>query len=75
MILLDLLVWKHSSVLSWTLAPVGSLQIYILLILDVLRDAAFGILGLCPFIPDVFLGSGPEHLATLRMFYNPSSGD
>jgi hypothetical protein len=75
MTLLDLLVWIYSSILSWILAPVGSLQIYILLIPDVLRDVVFGILGLCSFLPDVFLGSGPEHFATLRMFYNPSSGD
>jgi hypothetical protein len=75
MILLDLLVWICSSILSWILAPVGSLQIYILLIPDVLLDAAFGILDLYFFLPDVLLCFGPAHFATLRMFCNPSSGD
>jgi hypothetical protein len=70
-----LLVWIYSSVLSWISAPVGSLQIYILLIPDVLQDAAFGILDLYSFLPDVFLGSGLECFATLRMFCSPSSGD
>jgi hypothetical protein len=83
-ILLDLLVWIYSSILSWILAPVGSLQIYILLIPDVLRDAAFGSgpehfatlrMFLGSFLPDVLLGSGPELFATLRMLCNPSSGD
>jgi hypothetical protein len=50
-------------------------DIYILLIPDVLQDAAFGILDLYFFLPDVFLGLGPERFATLRMFCNPSSGD
>jgi hypothetical protein len=75
MILLDLLVWICSSVLSWILVPVESLQIYTLLILDVLLDAVFGILDLYSFLPNVLLGSGLEHFATLRMFCNPSSGD
>jgi hypothetical protein len=56
--------------IGWIIA-----DIYILLIPDVLRDAAFGILVLYSFLPDVLLGSGPEHFATLRMFCNPSSGD
>jgi hypothetical protein len=75
MILLDLLVDIYSSVLSWILALAGSLQICILLIPDVLRDVAFDILDLYSFLPDLFLGLGPEHFATLRMFCNPSSGD
>jgi hypothetical protein len=75
MILLGLLVKIYSSVLSWILAPVGSLQICILLIPDVSQDAAFDILDLYSFVPYMFLGSGPEHFATLRMFCNPSFGD
>jgi hypothetical protein len=75
MILLDLLIWICSSALSSILAPVGSLQICILLIPDVLLDAAFSILDLYFFLPDVLLCFGPEHFATLRMFFNPSSGD
>jgi hypothetical protein len=64
-----------SSVLSWNLALVGSLQIYILLIPDVLLNAVLGILDLYSFLPNVLLDLGPERFATLRMFYNPSSGD
>jgi hypothetical protein len=75
MLLLDLLVWICSSILSWILAPVGSLQIYILLIPDALLDVVFGILDLYSFLPNVLLGLGPEHFAALRMFCNPSSGD
>jgi hypothetical protein len=75
MILLGLLVEIYSSVLSWILELARSLQICILLIPDVLQDAAFDILDLYSFLPYVFLGSGPEHFATLRMFCNPSSGD
>jgi hypothetical protein len=75
MILLDLLVGICFYLLSWILAPVGSLQIYILLIPDVFLHAVLGILDLYSFLPDVLLGSGPEHFATFRMFCNPSSGD
>jgi hypothetical protein len=75
MILLGLLVFIYSSVLFWILAPAGSLWICILLIPDVLQDVAFDILDLYSFLPDVFLGSDPEHFATLRMFCSPSSGD
>jgi hypothetical protein len=75
MILLDLLIWICSYVLSWILAPVGSLQIYTLLTLDVLLDAVLGILDLYSFLPDVLLDLGAEHFATLRMFCSPSSGD
>jgi hypothetical protein len=75
MILLDLLVWICSSVPSWILAPVGSLEIYTLLTPDVLLVAVLGILDLYSFLPDVLLDLGPEHFATLRMFYSPSSGD
>jgi hypothetical protein len=75
MLLLDLLVWICSSVLSWILALVVSLQIYILLIPNALLDAVFGILDLYSFLPNMLLGLYPEHFATLRMFCNPSSGD
>jgi hypothetical protein len=75
MILLDLLVWICSSVLSWILAPVGSLQIYILLIPDALLDVLFGIHDLYSFLPDMLFGLGLEQFATLRMFYNLSFGD
>jgi hypothetical protein len=75
MILLDLLVWICSSVISWIWAPVGSLQIYIVLIPDVLLDVVLGILDLNSFLPDMLLDLGPEHFATLRMFCSPSSGD
>jgi hypothetical protein len=75
MILLSLLGLICSSILSWILALAGSLRICILLILDVLQDVAFDILDLYSFLPDVFLGSDPEHLATLKMFCSPSSGD
>jgi hypothetical protein len=27
------------------------------------------------FLPDVLLDLGPEHFATLRMFYSPSSSN
>jgi hypothetical protein len=74
MLLLDLLVWICSSVLSWILALVRSLQIYILLIPDGLLDAVFGILGLYSFLLGVLLGLRPEHFVALRMFCNPSSG-
>jgi hypothetical protein len=50
-------------------------DIYIFFILDVLLDAAFGILDSYSFLPDVILCLGPEHFAALRMFCNPSSGD
>jgi hypothetical protein len=50
-------------------------DIYILLIPYALLDAVFGILDLYSFLPDVLLGLGPEHFATLRTFCNPSSGD
>jgi hypothetical protein len=59
MIFLDLLVWICSSALSWILAPVGSLQIYILLTPNVLLDVVLGIpdskLKVLP--NDVVLGS------------------
>jgi hypothetical protein len=74
MILLDLLVWICSSVLSWILAPVGSLQIYILLTPDVLLDAELGIPDSYFFLPVVLLGSSPWHFATSERFCNPSSG-
>jgi hypothetical protein len=75
MILLGLLVLIYSSILFWILAPTGSLRICILSIPNVLQDVAFDILDLYSFLPDVFLGLGPEHFATLRMFCSPSSGD
>jgi hypothetical protein len=59
----------------WTLGLAGSLRIYTLLILNVLQDVAFDILDLYSFLLDVFLGLNPEHLATLGLFYSPSSGD
>jgi hypothetical protein len=63
-----------SSSLSSTLALVGSLLIYILLTLAVLRVIAFDILDLCFFLPVVLLGLNPWHFATLGRFCNPSSG-
>jgi hypothetical protein len=57
------------------LAPVGSLQIYILLTPDVFLDAVLDIPDLYSFLLDVLLGSTPWHFATLGKFYNPSSGD
>jgi hypothetical protein len=59
----------------WILAPARSLRICILSILDVLQDVAFDILDLYSFLLDVFLGSGPERFATLRIFCSPSFGD
>jgi hypothetical protein len=73
--LLDLLVWICSSILSCILALVGSLQIYILLILDVLLDSILGIPNSYSFLPDVLLGSSPWHFATSGKFCSPSSGD
>jgi hypothetical protein len=75
MILPNLLVLIYSSVLSWILAPAGSLRISILLIPDVLQDVAFDILDLYSFLPDVLLGLDSERLAILGMFCSPSSGD
>jgi hypothetical protein len=73
MILSGLLVWICSSALSWTLAPVGSLLIYILLTPAVLRVVAFGIPDSCFFLPVVLFGLNPWHFATLGRFCNPSS--
>jgi hypothetical protein len=74
MILLGLLIWIYSSALSWILAPVGSLQIYIFLTPDVLLDAVLGIPDSYFFLSVTFLGSSPWRLATSRRFCNPSSG-
>jgi hypothetical protein len=75
MILLDLLVWRCSSVPSWILAPVESLQIYILLTPDVLLDAVLDIPDLYSFLPDALIGSSPWRFATSGKFCNPSSSD
>jgi hypothetical protein len=47
------------AIFTWILAPVGSLQIYILLILDVLLDAILDIPYLYSFLLDMLVGLGP----------------
>jgi hypothetical protein len=74
MILPGLPVWICSSAISWTLASVGSLLIYILLTPAVLRVVAFGIPDSYFFLHVVLLGLNPWHFATLGRFCNPSSG-
>jgi hypothetical protein len=59
----------------WTSGLAGSLQICTPLILDVLQDVAFDILGLCLYLLDVLLGLTPERLVTLGMFCSLSFGD
>jgi hypothetical protein len=44
---------------SWTLAPVESLRIYILLTSDVLLVSVLGILDSCFFFPTVLLDLSP----------------
>jgi hypothetical protein len=74
MIWLSLLVWICSCALSWILAPVGSLRIYILSTLDVSLVAVLGIPDSYFSLLVVFLGSSPWHSVASRRFCNPSSG-
>jgi hypothetical protein len=59
---------------SWTLAPVESLQIYILSTPDVLLVSVLGTLDLYFSFPVVLLGSSPWNFVTLKRFCNPLSG-